>query len=204
MAVNPPKHHCFTFVSYIRGSQMCSIPHDRIYCDFFLAVICCHLQAELAKIKNLEVEEMVTKNHDIAYYLKVAPHLLIKFEEGDVVGFFESSTGNTYIDFLTFENSSRARMAGVISRSAFLKGRAGHSDGTGKFLLLLLLLFFFFLHSLFLLFLMYFFFSLFPDCVPVLCYIVTALCCECIWSSSSGKEVIRAYVHFVFGKPVNS
>ena len=44
------------------------------------------------------------------------------------MGFFESSTGETVIDLLTSENAHEARLAGVISRSAYLKGRAGRSD----------------------------------------------------------------------------
>lgn len=93
-------------------------------------VFCRHLKAEVAKIRRLEVDEITTTGHDIAYYLKVRPNLLKKFEEGDVVGFFESHAGDTYIDFLTSENSDRARMAGVISRSAYVKGKAGaRKDG---------------------------------------------------------------------------
>ena len=44
------------------------------------------------------------------------------------MGFFESSTGDTVIDLLTSENAHEARLAGVISRSAYLKGKAGRSD----------------------------------------------------------------------------
>ena len=97
-------------------------------CCFRGSVFCRHLKAEVAKIKRLEVDEITTTGHDIAYYLKVRPNLLGKFGEGDVVGFFESDAGDTDIDFLTSENSARARMAGVISRSAYVKGKAGASD----------------------------------------------------------------------------
>ena len=44
------------------------------------------------------------------------------------MGFFESPTGDTVIDLLTSENAHEARLAGVISRSAYLKGKAGRSD----------------------------------------------------------------------------
>ena len=44
------------------------------------------------------------------------------------MGFFESPTGETVIDLLTSDNAHEARLAGVISRSAYLKGKAGRSD----------------------------------------------------------------------------
>ena len=91
--------------------------------------ICQHLEAEFARITTLEVEQIKTTNHDIAYYIKRKyPGDKSSFEEGDVVGFFESSTGDTVIDLLTSENAHEARLAGVISRSAYLKGKAGRSD----------------------------------------------------------------------------
>ena len=54
------------------------------------------------------------------------------FDEGDVVGFFEDSRGDTVIDLLTSENAHEARLAGVISRSAYLKGHAGRYKDDGK------------------------------------------------------------------------
>ena len=91
--------------------------------------ICQYLEAEFARIKTLEVEQIKTKNHDIAYYIKRKyPEGESPFEEGDVVGFFESPTGDTVIDLLTSENAHEARLAGVISRSAYLEGKAGQSD----------------------------------------------------------------------------
>jgi len=75
------------------------------------------------------VEQIKTTNHDIAYYIKRKyPGNESLFEEGDVVGFFESPTGETVIDLLTSDNAHEARLAGVISRSAYLKGKAGRSD----------------------------------------------------------------------------
>ena len=91
--------------------------------------ICQYLEAEFARIKTLEVEQIKTTGHDIAYYIKRKyPGDECPFEEGDVVGFFESETGDTVIDLLTSENAHEARLAGVISRSAYLKGKAGRSD----------------------------------------------------------------------------
>ena len=75
------------------------------------------------------MEQIKTAGHDIAYYIKRKyPGDESPFEEGDVVGFFESETGDTVIDLLTSENAHEARLAGVISRSAYLKGKAGQSD----------------------------------------------------------------------------
>lgn len=45
-----------------------------------------------------------------------------------MVGFFESPRGDTVIDFLTSENAHEARLAGVISRSAYIKGNIGRYD----------------------------------------------------------------------------
>lgn len=44
------------------------------------------------------------------------------------MGFFESPRGDTVIDLLTSDNAHEARLAGVISRSAYLKGNAGRYD----------------------------------------------------------------------------
>ena len=75
------------------------------------------------------MEQIKTAGHDIAYYIKRKyPGDESPFEEGDVVGFFESETGDTVIDLLTSENAHEARLAGVISRSAYLKGKAGQSN----------------------------------------------------------------------------
>lgn len=90
--------------------------------------MCQYLQAEFAKIKTLEVEQIQTANHDIAYYIKRKDPDESPFEEGDVVGFFESSSGETVIDLLTSENARDARLAGVISRSAYLVGNTGRND----------------------------------------------------------------------------
>lgn len=97
--------------------------------DRYSRFICQYLEAEFARIKTLEVEQIKTTNHDIAYYIKRKyPDDENTFEEGDVVGFFESPTGDTVIDLLTSENAHEARLAGVISRSAYLKGKAGRFD----------------------------------------------------------------------------
>ena len=89
--------------------------------------MCQQLEAEFAKIKTVECEQIRTKNHDIAYYIK-RKHDESQFEEGDVVGFFVSATGETVIDLLTSENAGDARLAGVISRSAYLVGHTERDD----------------------------------------------------------------------------
>lgn len=95
--------------------------------------MCRQLEAEFAKIKTVECEQIRTKNHDIAYYIK-RKHGESEFEEGDVVGFFVSATGETVIDLLTSENAGDARLAGVISRSAYLVGHTerNYSERNGR------------------------------------------------------------------------
>lgn len=92
------------------------------------------LEAEFARIKTLEVEQIHTANHDIAYYIKKKYPDEDPFEEGDVVGFFESPRGGgeTVIDLLTSENARDARLAGVISRSAYLVGNKERLDKERK------------------------------------------------------------------------
>jgi len=91
-------------------------------------LMCQHLEAEFSRIKFLEVEQIQTANHDIAYYIKRKYPDDSPFEEGDVVGFFESVHGETVIDLLTSENAHDARLAGVISRTAYLVGNTGRND----------------------------------------------------------------------------
>lgn len=91
-------------------------------------LMCQQLEAEFAKIKTLEVEQIQTVNHDIAYYIKRKNPNERPYEEGDVVGFFDSPGGDTVIDLLTSENAHNARLAGVISRSAYLIGNTGRHD----------------------------------------------------------------------------
>jgi hypothetical protein len=72
-----------------------------------------------------------TSNADIAYHLKLeGPYYRNhNLEEGDIVGFFESkTTGETEISLLTPNNTDKARMAGVISRSAYLHGNVPEND----------------------------------------------------------------------------
>ena len=90
--------------------------------------MCHHLEAAFAKIRNLEVEQIQTNNHDIAYFIKKKNPKESNFDEGDVVGFFEGPNGDTFIDLLTSENANFARLAGVISRSAYLVGNARMKD----------------------------------------------------------------------------
>ena len=106
----------------------CSIIFKILLDTRYSRLICQCLDAEFARIKTLEVEQISTANHDIAYYIKRKNPGESPFEEGDVVGFFESPSGDTVIDFLTSENALEARLAGVISRSAYLKGYAGRYD----------------------------------------------------------------------------
>ncbi|EDO31184.1 predicted protein [Nematostella vectensis] len=90
------------------------------------ALLTDYLEAQRASIKELHVKKMIcTPNADIAYHVELkGPYYRSKDqEEGDVVGFFEQEkTGKTVIALLTHDNAREARMAGVISRSAYLQG----------------------------------------------------------------------------------
>ena len=74
---------------------------------------------------------MVTRNADIAYHVKLTESARRRpdLEEGDVIAFLTNDeTGQTEIEKLSYENSPRALMAGVISRSAYLYANAPSSD----------------------------------------------------------------------------
>ena len=87
-----------------------------------------YLEAQRASIQDLHVRKMIcSQNADIAYHLKLGGprHRQPRLAEGDIIGFFENAgSGNTEIELLSEENSHRCRMAGVISRSAYLYGNA--------------------------------------------------------------------------------
>lgn len=74
---------------------------------------------------------MQTKKADIAYHLNLTESARRRpdLEEGDVIAFLTNAkTGQTEIEKLTHENSQRALMAGVISRSAYLYAHAPTYD----------------------------------------------------------------------------
>jgi len=79
---------------------------------------------------------MTTGNGDIAYHLNLTESARRRpdLEEGDVIAFLgNSKTGQTEIEKLSHENSERAVMAGVISRSAYIYAHAPRHDvGKGK------------------------------------------------------------------------
>lgn len=96
------------------------------------------LEAKSAVIDELQVNKpILTPRGDIAYHFRLekSTHDL-PLEEGDVIGFFEGPDGKSHIEKLTHFNASKAKMAGVISRSAYLeaktpaeaevKGKDGH------------------------------------------------------------------------------
>lgn len=99
--------------------------------------MCQYLEAEFSRIKTLEVEQILTRNHDIAYFIKRKDPDGIPFDEGDVVGFFANDKGEAVIDLLTSENARQARLAGVISRSAYLKAHTGRcqSETRGEYMI---------------------------------------------------------------------
>lgn len=88
------------------------------------------LEAKSAVIDELQVNKpVVTQRGDIAYHfrLKKAEHDP-PLEEGDIAGVFEAPDGKTYIEKLTHFNASKAKMAGVISRSAYLVAKTPAED----------------------------------------------------------------------------
>lgn len=102
------------------------------------AVVTDYLEAQRAHIQNLRVQKMISSpNADIAYHLQLqGPYYRRQvLEEGDVVGFFEEKdTGRTEIALLSMDNAQEARMAGVISRSAYLHGNVP-AENIGRFTL---------------------------------------------------------------------
>ena len=100
----------------------------------FPEVITDHLEATTANIKQLKVNHPIqTQRGDIAYHFKLKD-CAKKFElqEGDIIGFFENSYGKSEIRRLTCENVRHAKLAGVISRSAWLEGKTPSEEEKGK------------------------------------------------------------------------
>lgn len=74
---------------------------------------------------------MTTEKADIAYHLNLTESARRRpdLEEGDVIAFMgNAKTGQTEIEKLSQENSGRAVMAGVISRSAYIYAHAPRHD----------------------------------------------------------------------------
>lgn len=96
-------------------------------------IITNRLDAQSAIINELRVKKpIVTQRGDIAYHFKLnKAELDLPLEEGDIVGFFEGPDGKTHIEKLTQINAFKAKMAGVISRSAYLEAKTP-ADGEEK------------------------------------------------------------------------
>lgn len=52
----------------------------------------------------------------------------IALEEGDVIGFFGEPYEKNHIEKLTYFNAFKAKMAGVVSRSAYLEAKTPAED----------------------------------------------------------------------------
>lgn len=52
----------------------------------------------------------------------------VALEEGDVIGFFGEPHEETHIEKLTYFNAFKAKMAGVVSRSAYLEAKTPAED----------------------------------------------------------------------------
>ena len=95
-----------------------------------------NLEAENAYIRQLKyMEKICTTNGDIGYHVKLKNSQGSQpMEEGDLVGFFAEDgqdTSDTRIERLTDVNASKAHLAGVITRSAYLQARtpSHHEQG---------------------------------------------------------------------------
>ena len=82
-----------------------------------------NLEANSALIGTLNANIIKTGNRDIGYHIPLK-ELGQKGElnEGDVVGFFEDENQKSAIERLNKENYSRAKLAGVITRSYYVEG----------------------------------------------------------------------------------
>lgn len=101
--------------------------------NFFFAciVLTDYLEAQRAHITDLRVVNIATESADIAYHLDLTETARRRhhLEEGDVIAFLgNAKTGQTEIEKLSHENSGRALMAGVISRSAYIYAHAPRHD----------------------------------------------------------------------------
>ena len=106
------EHWCQNFDLFFSGVSASEVITDR-------------LEAKSAFIEQLQVSKpIVTQRGDIAYHFKLdaADHDL-PLEEGDIVGVIEGPDGKSHIEKLTHFNASKATMAGVISRSAYLEAK---------------------------------------------------------------------------------
>lgn len=118
-------HWCQNFDLFFSGVSASEVITDR-------------LEAKSAFIEELRVSKpIVTQRGDIAYHFKLGPadHDLDHdrpLEEGDIVGVIEGPDGKSHIEKLTHFNASKATMAGVISRSAYLEAKTpGEEENKG-------------------------------------------------------------------------
>lgn len=93
-------------------------------------VVTDRLEANSALIHQLQVEKpIVTQRGDIAYHFPMnKSDLDVPLEEGDVIGFFGEAHEKTHIEKLTYFNAFKAKMAGVVSRSAYLEAKTPAED----------------------------------------------------------------------------
>ena len=98
-------------------------------------IITDHLEAKTATIEELRITKpILTQRGDIAYHLPFDKSLLDddeEFEEGDVIGCFEDPDGKSCIQKLTHFNAHKFKLAGVISRSAYLEAKVNIEDDKG-------------------------------------------------------------------------
>lgn len=107
--------------------------------SIFPEVITDHLEATTANIKQLKVSNPIqTPRGDIAYHFKLKGlSNSLQLEEGDLIGFFENpEDGSSEIRKLTCDNAPHAKLAGVISRSAWIEGKTPGDDDKGEYVAL--------------------------------------------------------------------
>lgn len=82
-----------------------------------------HLRANLADVGELRAHTIKASKGDIGYHIRLRDlSQKGQLDEGDVVGFFEDENHKTVIERYSKENYSRAKLAGVITRSYYLEG----------------------------------------------------------------------------------
>lgn len=109
---------------------------DRLTVQTDKNILTDYLEAQRTRINDLRVAKWTTEGADVAYHLNLTESSKRRpdLEEGDVIAFLTNrNTGQTEIEKLTHENSARAVLAGVISRSAYIYAHAPrHSNEKGS------------------------------------------------------------------------
>ncbi|XP_048583410.1 uncharacterized protein LOC5508718 [Nematostella vectensis] len=106
-------------------------PRPHVPVQFKSLKVVDHLEANRAYIDHLTFRTSEsTEKADIGYHFQLSdPDTCKDYEEGDVIGFFKDAKNRTVIELLDNSNASKAFMAGVISRSAYLEAKRSNEEG---------------------------------------------------------------------------